>query len=52
MLNTIDAAKATKAMKSVNSYQTLNELTEELGLEKLVYGGYAIRGKWNPLTKT
>jgi hypothetical protein len=51
MLNTIDAAKATKAMKSVNSYQTLNELTEELGLEKLVYGGYAIRGKWNPLTK-
>ena len=51
MLSTIDAAKATKAMKSVNSYQTLNELTEELGLEKLVYGGYAIRGKWNPLTK-
>ena len=45
-LPTILAAKAQSIAGSINAFQTLDEFTEMLQLEELVYGGYAIRIKW------
>jgi hypothetical protein len=45
-LTTIQAAKAMDLANNVNTFQTLDELTEMLMLEELIYGGYALRVKW------
>jgi hypothetical protein len=49
-LTTETKAKADKILKGINEYQTLNELSDVLMLEWLVYGGYALLVEWNEVT--
>jgi hypothetical protein len=49
-LTTETKAKADKVLKGINEYQTLNELSDVLMLEWLVYGGYALLVEWNDVT--
>jgi hypothetical protein len=45
--STEERAKAQKFIKSVNAYQTLDEMSRQLFMEWMIYGGYALRIRWN-----